>query len=76
MSGELVTSLIALIGTCVGSLSGVLAANRLTNYRIRQLETKVERHNNLIERMYKVEERAKSNSHRINDLEAKYHAAV
>ena len=37
--------------------------------RINALEKKVEKHNNLIERMYKVEERSKSNTHRLDDLE-------
>ena len=36
--------------------------------RIGALEKKVDKHNSLIERMYKVEERSKSNSHRIDEL--------
>jgi len=55
MSSEIIVALIALAGTALGSAGGVLAANRLTNYRIAQLEKKVDRHNNLIERMYLVE---------------------
>ena len=46
---------IALIGTAVGSLGGILAANRLTNYRIEQLEKKVDKHNSVIERITVVE---------------------
>ena len=41
----------------------------LMSYRIDQLEERVNKHNNFIERLYKVEDRAKSNSHRIDDLE-------
>ena len=67
------TSLFALVGTTVGSLSGVLASNRLVNWRIKSLEEKVDRHNNLIERMYRVEERSKSNTHRIDELEGRMH---
>ena len=50
----------------------VLISCRTTSlmaYRIDQLEEKVNKHNQMVERLYKVEERAKSNSHRIDDLE-------
>ena len=70
MSEVVWVAALALLGTCIGSLSGVLAANRLTNWRIKQLEEKVNKHNNLIERMYKVEEREKSNTHRLDELES------
>ena len=52
---EIIVAAIALIGTAVGSLGGVLAANRLTNYRIEQLEKKVDKHNSVIERITVVE---------------------
>ncbi len=52
---EIIVAAIALIGTAVGSLGGILAANRLTNYRIEQLEKKVEKHNSVIERITVVE---------------------
>ncbi len=69
-----ITSIIALIGTAIGSVSGVIASNRLVNWRIRSLEEKVDRHNNLIERMYQVEARSKSNTHRIDELEGRMSA--
>lgn len=69
MTSEIVVALLSLLGTAAGSVAGVLAANRLTNYRIDQLEKKVEKHNNLVERMVAVEDRAKSNSHRLDELE-------
>ena len=51
----IIVAALSLAGTLVGSLGGILAANRLTTYRIQQLEDKVEQHNNLIARMYEVE---------------------
>ena len=54
---EIIVAAIALIGTAVGSLGGILAANRLTNYRIEQLEKKVDKHNSVIERITVVEVR-------------------
>lgn len=55
MSNEILVALCSLVGTLIGSLSGILAANKLTNYRIEQLEKKVEKHNNVIERVYQLE---------------------
>ena len=42
---------------------------KLTQYRLEQLEKKVQAHNNLIERTYRLEERFNLVSHRIGDLE-------
>lgn len=73
-------AVLALVGTLIGSGGGILAANRLTNYRIKELEKRVEKHNNVVERMYKLEkivqahielscEQIKVANHRIADLE-------
>ncbi len=73
-------AVLALLGTLIGSGGGILAANRLTNYRIKELEKRVEKHNNVVERMYKLEkivqahidlscEQIKVANHRIADLE-------
>ena len=76
MSETIIVGILSLIGTLIGSLGGVLAANRLTNYRIEQLEKKVERHNQVVERVYKlekdeavIEEEISVANHRIEDLE-------
>ena len=71
MDTNVITALLALIGTTVGSLGGIMASSRLTNHRLEQLEKKVEKHNNLVERVVEVEQRTKSNTHRIADLEDK-----
>ena len=57
MAPEVLVAVLSLLGTLIGSLAGIIAANRLTNYRIEQLERKVDKHNNLIERMYSTEEK-------------------
>ena len=71
---EIIVAALSLVGTFLGSYSGI----RLMSYRIEQLEKKVEKHNNLVERMYKVEEQTslqeekiKVANHRIDDLEDK-----
>lgn len=68
MEPEIVVAICSLIGTLVGSLAGILTANKLTTYRIEQLEDKVKKHNNLIERMVAVEQSTKSAHHRIDEI--------
>ena len=51
MPTEIIIAILSLVGTATGSLLGILQANKLSNYRIKQLEEKVQKHNNLIERM-------------------------
>lgn len=75
MPAEVVTAALSLVGTLVGTLGGIALSSNLTNYRIEQLEKKVEKHNNLITRTYKLEqefavmdEKVKVANHRIDDL--------
>ena len=76
MPAEVITAALSLVGTLVGTLGGIELSSNLTNYRIEQLEKKVEKHNNLITRTYKLEqefavmdEKLKVANHRIDDLE-------
>ena len=55
MSETIIVALLSLAGTLIGSLFGILAANKLVVYRIEQLEKKVEKHNNVLERVYVLE---------------------
>lgn len=79
MSETILVALISLIGTLGGTLGGILVTNKLTIYRLEQLEKKVEKHNNVVERVYilekdkaVIEEEIKVANHRIEDLE-QYH---
>ena len=58
----------SLIGTLAGTFGGILVSNRLTNYRIEQLEKKVAEHNSVVERTYKLEGRMTEAEHDIRDL--------
>ena len=69
MQPEIVVAVCSLLGTLAGSLTGIMTANKLTMYRIEQLEEKVKKHNNLIERMVVVEQYTRSAHHRIDSLE-------
>lgn len=68
MQGEIMVGILSACGTLVGSVGGILTSNKLTGYRIEQLEKKVEKHNNLIERMYKCEDRLNIIEHDISEL--------
>ena len=70
MSQEVIVALLGFAGTLAGSLLGVLTAQKLTQYRLSQLEEKVNRHNNLIERTYKLEGQMEECRHDIKDLKA------
>ena len=89
MSTEIIVALVTSVFTFAGVVLTVVFGNKktsaqikaqtdLTVYRIEQLEIKQDKHNTLIERMYKVEdeinilgEKVKVANHRIDDLEHK-----
>ena len=58
----------SLVGTLAGTFGGILVSNRLTNYRIEQLEKKAAEHNNVVERTYKLEGQMTEVQHDIRDL--------
>ena len=68
MSSEVIIAICSLLGTAIGSVVGILQANRLVAYRIQQLEIKVDKHNSLVERMALVEASAKSAHKRLDGI--------
>ena len=66
---EILISLLSLAGTLLGSLGGVLASSKLTNYRLGLLEKKVDRQSGFTERIPVLEEKLKVVNHRLSDLE-------
>ena len=72
MSEAVLVAILGFAGTLAGSLLGVVAAQKLTQYRLAQLEEKVNRHNNLIERTFRLEGQMAECQHDIKDLKA-YH---
>lgn len=72
MVSEIIVAVCSLLGTAAGSFGGM----RLMSYRIEQLEKRVDKHNNVIERVYRLEEKdaihdeqMRVANHRIADLE-------
>lgn len=71
MDNTIIVALISLAGTIIGSLGGILVSNKLTNYRIQKLEEKVDKHNTVIERTFKLEGRMTEAEHDIRDLKSR-----
>lgn len=76
MDSEIIITIITSVATIIATVLTVWSGNKLTAYRIEQLEEKVNKHNNLISRMYDVEKRLdvdenrlSVSEHRIKDLE-------
>lgn len=57
MTDTMFVAVMSLVGTLIGTLGGILASSKLTNWRLQKLEEKVDKHNCLIERTYKLEGR-------------------
>lgn len=71
MDSSIFVAVLSLAGTLIGSLAGILAANKLSNYRISQLEEKVNKHNQVVERTYKLEGQMTEVQHDIRDIKIK-----
>ena len=76
MSDTIIIAIISLFGTLFGTFGGIVTSGKLTNYRIDRLEEQVKKHNDVIERVFKLEEhgavideQVKVINHRISDLE-------
>ena len=69
MSEAIIVAMLSLVGTLIGSFGGILAANKLTNYRIKKLEEKVEKHNQVVERVYRLESLEAVNEEKIVAVE-------
>lgn len=71
MKSEIIVAVFSLLGTLAGTFGGIITSAKLTNYRIVQLEKKVDEHNSFARRMPVVEEQIKVCNHRLSDLERK-----
>jgi uncharacterized protein (UPF0335 family) len=72
MDSSIITAILACVGTVIGSGLGVVASNKLTTFRLEQLEKKVDKHNGVIERTFRLEERVNEIASDVKELKA-YH---
>ena len=83
MTEAIIVAVLGLVGTLAGSYFANRKSTALIAYRLEQLEQKVRKHNNLVERTYKLEEHLavvdesiKVANHRIADLERDVHNII
>lgn len=73
-----IVGFLSFLGTMSGAYYGNKKSAALMGYRLQELEKKVDKHNQVIERTYKLEETAaileekiRGANHRLDDMEAK-----
>ena len=70
MSDTIIAALLALAGSAIGTFGGIIATQKLTQYRLEQLEKKVDKHNNVIERVFKLEAHKQTVDEKLEHLES------
>ncbi len=71
MSDAVIVAVISGLCTLAGSWAGIRQFNKLVDFRLIQLEKKVDKHNHLVERMVAVEGDTKNALRRLDELEDK-----
>lgn len=71
MQPEIVVGLLSCVGTIIGTLGGIMATSKLTNFRLQQLEEKVNKHNNMIERVYRLEGQVQEITNDLKEIKAR-----
>lgn len=71
MAPDVVNAVMTTVTTLIGTFGGIVASARITTFRIKELEKKVEKHNSIVERTYRLEERTNFLDEQIDKLENK-----
>ena len=71
MSETIIVGLLSLAGTLIGSICGIIASQKLTIYRIEQLEKKVDKHNQIADKVLEMQGRMNEVEHNIRDLKGR-----
>lgn len=65
MTDTVIIAIISFLGTVLGTFGGIVTSGKLTNYRLEQLEKKVDAHNNFAVKIPVLEEQIKSIGERL-----------
>lgn len=68
MTETIFVALMSLVGTLIGSVSGILAANKLTNYRIDKIEDRLNMMDSLDKRIHNLETHNEVQDERIESI--------
>ena len=66
VSDTIIVALLSLLGTAIGGFVSVLTSTRLTAYKIQELQKQVEKHNEVVERTFHLEEHAAIVDYQLN----------
>ena len=69
MNEAIIVALLSFLGTAVGSVASIIASMKVTNVKLENLQKEVSKHNNVIERTFKLEEHAAVIDVRLGDAE-------
>lgn len=69
MTETVIIAIIAAVGTILSGIISAIMANRVTVYKIDALTKEVEKHNNVIERTFKLEQKVEDMDDRLNNIE-------
>lgn len=71
MTTEIIIGILSLCGTGLGTLAGIVTSSKLTNYRLEQLEIKVNKYSEVVERVFDLEKRSAIQEEKIKEIEKK-----
>lgn len=72
MTEQIIVALLAFLGTALGTIGGIVTSSKLTNYRIEQLEKKVDKHNGFAEKIPVLRSEIEDLKNKVGHLE-EYH---
>ena len=64
-------AILSFAGTCIGTIGGIIASNKLISYRLEQLEKKVNLHNSAVERLFKAEGQITELQHEVKEIKGR-----
>ena len=70
MRNEFLSGIFSLVASLVGTFGGIITSTKLINYQINELKKRVDKHNNVIERTFKLVELSRYVDERIARLES------
>lgn len=69
MSENIMIAILSLLGTLGGSFAGIVTSGKLTNFRLSELEAKVEKLGSLIDRTYALEKQDTLSEEKIKHID-------
>ena len=72
MDNTIIVAVISFLGTLIGTAGGIIASGKLTEYRLTQLEKRVDAQNNISNRIPLIEEKINNIGRRVTYIEKEH----